>query len=440
MENYLQKLLINQQNENILRDEHEQMIKRHERELEALDERRAELIRQRNLIIEEIQNFCQNQTNIAPDTKNDDDKKIHTSFDPESCLDANDNSLDDKQSLKKTIVTSKPTRTLKIITPRLRTSNVTNLTRIPESPTTVQIESMLSKVRNNVAIDPNTLNKCIDLLLISKNGQKKEEVKKVDENNNPIVESSSPKRRLETPEERRKRIEKVLFETPHSKIPKGTMSKSFSSLNAIDLLANNNQLQYGKQQHQQRASNQSLNRYSNRCSKIRRNHSLSPLRFGAKKAENNADNEQSEPTSPASILTGENSPKEMRKSKSEQQLLEKPLMSKEELNKIKNKKTMVKSKSIGWVEQTANNMDTDQSLNIDYLSHMRRSSVSPEQKQREKELNSLNNTRKFRCYQDFWENKTKEIMEKKDQTQSQTQTQPQQQQQLIDASKTKTNW
>ena len=289
---------------------------------------------------------------------------------------------------------------------------------------------------------------------------------------------------------------------------KGAMSKSFSSLNTMDLLSiNHNQLQHGKQQ-PQRTSNLSLNRYSNR-SKVRRNHSLSPLRFGAKKSKTNNGDEQSEPTSPT-IMTAENSPKEIRKYKSEQQLFfdenismasfeedstttsqnndlsseidpdkcsllqtevdddnnnggngddggdepedhllapskvaksqdafkqiffpvdvrEKPLMSKEELNKIKNKKTMVKSKSIGWAEQAANSMN-DQSLRVDYLSHIRRSSASPEQKQREKELNNLNNTKKFRCYQDFWENKTKEIMDKKDRFEMK---QSQQSQQLV---------
>lgn len=311
---------------------------------------------------------------------------------------------------------------------------------------------------------------------------------------------------------------------------KGSMSKSFSSLSTIDFLGNNNhhrsqnQLQIGKQSQQQRSSNLSLNRYSNRT-KVRRNHSLSPLRFGSKKTKNtnNGGDEQSEPTSPTtSITTAENSPKEIRKFKSEQQLFfdenlsmasfdddgggssqtttsqnndnlslemdpdklslqqidddnvgdngedepedhllapskvaksqdafkqiffpvdvrEKPLMSKEELNKIKNKKTMVKSKSIGWAEQAERNSNcNDQalSLNVDYLSHLRHSSASPvEQKLREKELNNLNNTKKFRCYQDFWENKTKEILtDKKDRSEIK------QQPQLMDASKTPTNW
>ncbi|XP_075587463.1 uncharacterized protein LOC124499699 [Dermatophagoides farinae] len=564
METYLQKLLINQQNENILREERDQMLKRHEHELEEIDERMAELIRQRNMIIEEIQNFTKNTTtntlditvkNIDNNNNDDDgdvndknsvtDKQFITStnsaFKPiteSTCLDSNNNPIDsgDVSSPTTTSSSTKPCRTLKL-TPRVRTSASTSnmvLTRIPESPTTVQIESMLSKVRNNVAIDPNTLNKCIDLLSTPKSSQKdNEESKKVDQNNNPIISTaaesspkqpSSPKRRFETPEERRRRIERVLFEIPSNKMHKGAMSKSFSSLNTMDLLSiNHNQLQHGKQQ-PQRTSNLSLNRYSNR-SKVRRNHSLSPLRFGAKKSKTNNGDEQSEPTSPT-IMTAENSPKEIRKYKSEQQLFfdenismasfeedstttsqnndlsseidpdkcsllqtevdddnnnggnggdepedhllapskvaksqdafkqiffpvdirEKPLMSKEELNKIKNKKTMVKSKSIGWAEQAANSMN-DQSLRVDYLSHIRRSSASPEQKQREKELNNLNNTKKFRCYQDFWENKTKEIMDKKDRfemKQSQQSQQPQQQQkqqqhQLTNASKTKTN-
>ncbi|KAH7644660.1 hypothetical protein HUG17_0198 [Dermatophagoides farinae] len=520
METYLQKLLINQQNENILREERDQMLKRHEHELEEIDERMAELIRQRNMIIEEIQNFTKNTTtntldittkNIDNNNNDDDgdvndknsvtDKQFITStnsaFKPiteSPCLDSNNNPIDsgDVSSPTTTSSSTKPCRTLKL-TPRVRTSASTSnmvLTRIPESPTTVQIESMLSKVRNNVAIDPNTLNKCIDLLSTPKSSQKT--MKKVKKNNNPIISTaaesspkqpSSPKRRFETPEERRRRIERVLFEIPSNKMHKGAMSKSFSSLNTMDLLSiNHNQLQHGKQQ-PQRTSNLSLNRYSNR-SKVRRNHSLSPLRFGAKKSKTNNGDEQSEPTSPT-IMTAENSPKEIRKYKSEQQLFfdenismasfeedstttsqnndlsseidpdkyffpvdirEKPLMSKEELNKIKNKKTMVKSKSIGWAEQAANSMN-DQSLRVDYLSHIRRSSASPEQKQREKELNNLNNTKKFRCYQDFWENKTKEIMDKKDRfemKQSQQSQQPQQQQQqqqhqLTNANKTKTN-
>lgn len=208
METYLQKLLINQQNENILREERDQMLKRHEHELEEINERMAELIRQRNMIIEEIQNFTKNTTtntlditvkNIDNNNNDDDgdvndknsvtDKQFITStnsaFKPiteSTCLDSNNNPIDsgDVSSPTTTSSSTKPCRTLKL-TPRVRTSASTSnmvLTRIPESPTTVQIESMLSKVRNNVAIDPNTLNKCIDLLSTPKSSQKDNEESK----------------------------------------------------------------------------------------------------------------------------------------------------------------------------------------------------------------------------------------------------------------------
>lgn len=198
MENYLQKLLINQQNENILRDERDQMIKRHERELEEIDERMAQLIRQRNQIIDDIQNFSKNTSNIL--LNNDNHNNVHdkdsgrkhnkcklikstdSAFSKPIRLDSNNNPINEDNDFPNNKTSSPPikqTPTLKLFTtPRIPTSSSSSniiLTKIPESPTTVQIESMLNKVRNNVAIDPSTLNECIDLLsTTNKNNQKKE--------------------------------------------------------------------------------------------------------------------------------------------------------------------------------------------------------------------------------------------------------------------------
>lgn len=292
---------------------------------------------------------------------------------------------------------------------------------------------------------------------------------------NKQSQPSSPKKRLETPEERRKRIERVLFETKPATSAKpnigiSQLSKSSSALNTIGIT--NKSIQ--QQQPQNSRSTIGLNRYVNR-NKYRRNHSLSPLRFGQTKRQKS--DEQSDPPSP----NNSDSSKEFHKCKSEQQLFfedssiasfeeesinssefdpdkfsiqqededdnindniepekdddhllapskvakqqeafkqvffpvdvrEKPLMSKKELVQIKKEKTMVKSRSMGW-----NTLDStfDHTLGVDHLSHLRRSSVSPEKKQRELELNQLNNTGKFRCYQDFWEKKTTEILAKK---------------------------
>lgn len=318
------------------------------------------------------------------------------------------------------------------------------------------------------------------------------------------------RKRYETPEERRRRIERVLCETPANRTS-STLTKSFSTLNANDLLkrmgnGNNNRATLKTPTTTtitSMASNRNINRYANRSnisnsnSISTRNHSLSPLRFGMRKALSDDQSQQSsssisrqqseqqtEPGTPTTL--DESCTKDSfglsRRYRSEQQLFfddsslasfddesfnefssidydekasalnenlgdcnefepieeehhllapskvakqqdafkqvffpqdkrEKPLMSREELASIKKKKTMVKSKSIGWNTSMMSREERDQ-LRLEHLGHLRRS-ISPETRQKDRELIQLNNTGKFRCYQDFWENKTKEILDKK---------------------------
>ncbi|UXI22266.1 nuclear receptor subfamily 2 group E member 1-like [Sarcoptes scabiei] len=582
MESYVQKLLANQQSENALRDERDRMLKRHERELEDIDEQMVAIIQQRNEIMKEFQQFLIGQNASLPSTTtmipgsttqinrtlssimngtNHDDMNL-AKF-PEQSMTLPTATTTPFSSSSSSANVPKSSRTVKII-PRLKisktVSNMINLNQVPESPTTNQIESMLHKVRQN-SLDSQTLDKCIDMLSTKikiKDPESRTDGTDSNESNiankgcspaknsveskpqtksslAPSSSSSSPtsssttsspstlvnqtkseqqqkqqRKRYETPEERRRRIERVLCETPANRTS-STLTKSFSTLNANDLLkrmgnGNNNRATLKTPTTTtitSIASNRNINRYANRSnisnsnSISTRNHSLSPLRFGMRKALSDDQSQQSsssisrqqseqqtEPGTPTTL--DESCTKDSfglsRRYRSEQQLFfddsslasfddesfnefssidydekasalnenlgdcnefepieeehhllapskvakqqdafkqvffpqdkrEKPLMSREELASIKKKKTMVKSKSIGWNTSMMSREERDQ-LRLEHLGHLRRS-ISPETRQKDRELIQLNNTGKFRCYQDFWENKTKEILDKK---------------------------
>ena len=268
---------------------------------------------------------------------------------------------------------------------------------------------------------------------------------------------------METPEERRQRIDMVLFASPSKSNTLSTLSRSTNSLNEFDL--------HSPKQISLRPSPSMNNRYCNRNkTKVRRNHSLSPLRFGQREKEiNESENKD------ADSLSGELG--EIRRFKSDQQLDSdsvsmlsidddssnadtqdtsdiggsqpmmivpeedhllapskvaksqdifskvffpaekmKPLLSKEELaksrtNPFKKKQTQSLSQESSRESESPEPSSTT-SLQVDYLSHLRRNSASPDLRARERELNSLNNTKKFKCFQDFWETKTKEVLDK----------------------------
>ncbi|KPM10247.1 hypothetical protein QR98_0087980 [Sarcoptes scabiei] len=522
MESYVQKLLANQQSENALRDERDRMLKRHERELEDIDEQMVAIIQQRNEIMKEFQQFLIGQNASLPSTTtmipgsttqinrtlssimngtNHDDTNL-AKF-PEQSMTLPTATTTPFSSSSSSANVPKSSRTVKII-PRLKisktVSNMINLNQVPESPTTNQIESMLHKVRQN-SLDSQTLDKCIDMLSTKI---------KIKDPESRTDGTDSNESNIANKEERRRRIERVLCETPANRTS-STLTKSFSTLNANDLLkrmgnGNNNRATLKTPTTTtitSMASNRNINRYANRSnisnsnSISTRNHSLSPLRFGMRKALSDDQSQQSsssisrqqseqqtEPGTPTTL--DESCTKDSfglsRRYRSEQQLFfddsslasfddesfnefssidydekasalnenlgdcnefepieeehhllapskvakqqdafkqvffpqdkrEKPLMSREELASIKKKKTMVKSKSIGWNTSMMSREERDQ-LRLEHLGHLRRS-ISPETRQKDRELIQLNNTGKFRCYQDFWENKTKEILDKK---------------------------
>lgn len=318
-------------------------------------------------------------------------------------------------------------------------------------------------------------------------------------NESPEASKKSPTP-LETPEERRRRIEQVLFGSSRSPSNHSLKSQSNSlmSLNDLDLSTHSN------------SPRSTLNRgkYEKTSSKgkLKRNHSLSPLRFcvqerlksnvnsskqpskqiktnagklSASKSESNLDsNEMCWSSLDEDSLASENvcfdkeadddddetenkppiinvadddddgechllAPSKVSKS---QDLFTqvffpadkqgKRLLTKEELAKTRNnvyggkkapmihshsdatptmakERSPVPSKSVQSA-RTSCSESPENTLQVqDYLAHLRNNSASPEARSRERELNSLNNTKKFRCFKDFWETKTKTLLEEK---------------------------
>lgn len=309
---------------------------------------------------------------------------------------------------------------------------------------------------------------------------------------------SSPKKPTETQEERRARIERVLFGEPKTKKSVAArQSTSTLSLNEFNFGCTNKS--------NEKESNKPESRYSSRRGKIKRNHSLSPLRFclkteqernkmlaNSKKTDDqlrrfrseqlinmdsysfdslDIEEDLSASECVSNVSSNNNNHKILQKSMtidgsgivknmssdddSEEEekvtsngkesdedhllapskvaksqdlfqqvffpsdLRQKPLMTKEELAKtrsgnifVKRQAHMIHSHSDGNEWRTESE-SPENSLSVDYLSHLRRNSASPEQRMRTKELNALGNTKKFQCFQNFWEAKTKETIDKK---------------------------
>lgn len=263
----------------------------------------------------------------------------------------------------------------------------------------------------------------------------------------PCREDGRQRRRVETAEERRERIRKVLLENP-SMVKVGKLSRSPISFSALEL---------NEKRSPVRTMTGAAARYrSDRSSRMRRNNSLSPLRFSKSCAEEKvareedslrryksdqqldelagSDDESLSATVDDSLADSDDvevkkeedhllAPSKVIKS---QELFKqvffpadsnepKPLLSREEIARSRSNVFKAGSRPQSDISQDSADTGSDSTdrLRVDYLSHLRRNSVSPETRQRERELNSLNNTGKFKCYQDFWETKTKETIDKK---------------------------
>lgn len=267
---------------------------------------------------------------------------------------------------------------------------------------------------------------------------------------------SPSKRRLETPEERRKRNERVLKENSRFANKSSKLTRSALSMSAFDLSSVEPMLQA--------PFRSSANRYRPQMNRerMKRNNSLSPLRFANAikykadeikesdenqgycirrfKSEQNLEDiildssdeeslnnsiDPNEPFHSEKMFAKDDkddddhllAPSKVAKSQElfkqiffPVDLHEKPLLTKEEIAKERNRNISRPTSDISL--STESDIQDSTSLRVDYLSHLRRDSISPEQRQRERELTTLNNTVKFRCYQDFWENKTNEILGK----------------------------
>ena len=321
---------------------------------------------------------------------------------------------------------------------------------------------------------------------------------------------SSPKKRIETAEERRRRIEAVLMQTPASRtsttsstfslrnLGQPGISRSTNSLNEIDLSENNQRSSGGGSGGGSSSNRNHLRpgRFSHRGGNggskaaVRRNHSLSPLRFCQRESE---ERDESLPPSAefglvdsdsASILSADDSaadaenletdtnetqggktnaataaagdeavcdqevdhllaPSKVAKS---QDLFtkalfpveeSKPLLSREELAKTRQGggnillKRKQQTQSLSQESSRGSESPSESSskgggggggstsgggggsLRVDYLSHLRDHSASPEQRHRERELNAVSNTKKFKTFMNYWENKTTELIDKK---------------------------
>lgn len=187
MEQYILKLSDCQQREDCLREKRDCIIRKHEKELEQLDDSLASISRLRNQIIEDFKQFLDgNQianSNVLFDSPQLSPSELKKTFCENGSLDSafqsnfcesggGDGSGVVKECQMEIESQSSPTkpksnRAFRLVQ-RLKTSKSTG--SLPnqsclQSPTTSQIESMLNKVRDGAhSLDNSTINQCIDLL------------------------------------------------------------------------------------------------------------------------------------------------------------------------------------------------------------------------------------------------------------------------------------
>lgn len=265
----------------------------------------------------------------------------------------------------------------------------------------------------------------------------------------------------------------------------GNISRSTNSLNEIDLSENNQRS--GHHKNHLRPSRYS----SSRGAKIRRNHSLSPLRFCQRESQeekeaaegqqlaqlqqelldsdsgsvlsndedgnsssfaDGLENLEADPTANNSTFGGDPIENTAEDKEVEDHLLapskvaksqdlftkalfpveeSKPLLSREEIAKVRSStgsgqvnaqlaqlKRKQQAQSLSLSQESSRGSESPESsaggsLRVDYLSHLRDTSVSPEARKRERELVAVANTRKFKTFMNYWESKTTELLDKK---------------------------
>lgn len=279
----------------------------------------------------------------------------------------------------------------------------------------------------------------------------------------------------------------------------GGISRSTNSLNEIDLSENNERSAgSGHHHHHHHKNHLRPSRYS-RGSKVRRNHSLSPLRFCQRESQEEKDSEAQQllqlqaelglDSDSASVLSndddgnsssladglenletdpannegtttnnstsgGDGTENTAEDKEVEHHLLapskvaksqdlftkalfpveaSKPLLSREELAKVRSatsgsgqvgsqllqlkRKQQAHAQSLSLSQESSRGSESPDSaggsLRVDYLSHLRDHSASPEASRRERELVAVANTRKFKTFMNYWENKTTELLDKK---------------------------
>lgn len=172
MDQYILRLSECQENEDRLRSEREEILRRHEKELEELNTRLETVSKKRNEIIEEFKQFLDGNLKEPSSPTSITSKDSEETAAVAAFQDTADSSpLASPKTPPAVPISSQPlkskTRPFRIVQ-RLKTSksaaSITNY-RCLESPTTTQIESMLSQVRDHQhSLDNGTINKCIDLL------------------------------------------------------------------------------------------------------------------------------------------------------------------------------------------------------------------------------------------------------------------------------------
>ena len=386
---------------------------------------------------------------------------------------------------------TKPTR--KLVSPK-----------VLDSPATEKIEKLLNQVKNNAhPLEEAAVNDCIDLLSskcdaptlvlteietpkIGLQGSKSAQ----EFRGEAPVRRNAMKKRVETPEERRKRIEAVLFGPSPEKKKKQEMSHSSTAIN--ELGRTQSAILDGAHPYGGRRSSGNVNmkQQSTPQQTLKRNQSLSPLRFGANGR--SLDSIEDELTDPSmeEILLRPNMDKrsQMRRAQSDAALRadsdsfsaatsfdddfefendaaqvlnasmnaddqdhllapskvaksqnmfhqtlfgssnNKRLLTKEEIarsRRFANQNKLAAKRARSFEQATLPSAMDDRdderdrspsrvpgTLRAEQLVQMRGSSASPDQRQIDRELNTVANLKRFQSYQNFWEHKTKETLDK----------------------------